>query len=54
MSLTIISRLLHSVVTKIRDKAINNRAEALTHAQIIDDLFELQLRQALDVALVKE
>src|SRR5579875_380655 len=45
MSLTIISRLLHSVVTKIRDKAVNDQAEALTHAQIIGELFELQLRQ---------
>jgi len=60
MSLTVISRLLHSVVTKIRDKAISNRAEAQTHAQIIEELFELQLRQELgalstsDVALAKE
>jgi glutamyl-tRNA reductase len=60
MSLTVISRLLHSVVTKIRDKTINNRAEALTHAQIIEELFELQLRHELsahstgDVALAQD
>jgi glutamyl-tRNA reductase len=60
MSLTVISRLLHSVVTRIRDKAISNRAEALTHAQMIEELFELHLRQELgamssaDVALAKE
>jgi len=40
-SLTIISKLLHTAVTKIRDKAVENRAEAITHALILDELFEL-------------
>jgi glutamyl-tRNA reductase len=43
-SLTIISKLLHSAVTRIRDKAVENRAEALTHALILDELFDLRTR----------
>jgi glutamyl-tRNA reductase len=42
MSLTIVSKLLHSAIVRIRDKAAENRAEALTHAKILDELFELQ------------
>lgn len=53
MSLTVISRLLHSAVTKIREKAISDQAEALTQAQIIGELFELQLREELH-ALARE
>jgi glutamyl-tRNA reductase len=41
-SLTIISKLLHGAITKIRDKAIVNRAEALTDAHILNELFDLQ------------
>ncbi len=41
MSLTVISKLLHGVITKIRDKAIVNRAEALTDAHILNELFDL-------------
>jgi glutamyl-tRNA reductase len=41
MSLTIISKLLHNAITKIRKKAIVNRAEALTDAHILNDLFDL-------------
>jgi hypothetical protein len=44
MSLTVISRLLHTAITKIRDKAVANRSEALTLAQIIDELFDLHVR----------
>ncbi len=44
MSLTIVSKLLHSAITKIRDKAVENRAEALMHARILDELFELHIR----------
>ena len=44
MSLTIISKLLHTAVVKIRDKAVENRAEALTHAQILDELFDLRTK----------
>ena len=42
MSLTIVSKLLHSAIVRIRDKAVENRAEAVTHAKIIDELFELR------------
>jgi glutamyl-tRNA reductase len=42
MSLTIVSKLLHSAIVRIRDKAVENRAEALSHAKILDELFELQ------------
>ncbi len=41
-SMTIISKLLHNAITKIRDKAVVNRAEALTHASILNELFDLQ------------
>jgi glutamyl-tRNA reductase len=41
MSLTIVSKLLHSAVTKIRDKALVNHDEALTLAQILHELFDL-------------
>ena len=43
-SLTIISKLLHSVVTRLRERATANHAEALTFAEILDDLFDLRLR----------
>jgi glutamyl-tRNA reductase len=42
MSLTIVSKLLHSAVVRIRDKAVENRAEAMTHARMLDELFELE------------
>ncbi len=42
MSLTIVSKLLHSAIVRVRDKAAENRAEALTHARILDELFELR------------
>ncbi len=42
MSLTIISKLLHGAITKIRDKAIVDRAEALSNAQILTELFDLR------------
>jgi glutamyl-tRNA reductase len=55
MSLTVISRLLHNAITKIRDKAVANRTEALTLAQIIDDLFDLHVRsQDLEVLHMPE
>jgi glutamyl-tRNA reductase len=44
MSLTIVSKLLHSAIVKIRDKAVENRAEALTHARMLDELFDLHTR----------
>jgi glutamyl-tRNA reductase len=42
-SMTIVSKLLHSVVVKIREKATSNHAEAISHARILDELFELNL-----------
>jgi glutamyl-tRNA reductase len=42
MSMTIVSKLLHSAIVRIRDKAVENRAEALTHAKMLDELFELR------------
>jgi glutamyl-tRNA reductase len=47
MSLTIVSKLLHSAVTKIREKATINHSEALTHARMLDELFELNLAEAV-------
>jgi glutamyl-tRNA reductase len=41
-SMTIVSKLLHSAIVRIRDKAVENRAEALTHAKMLDELFELR------------
>jgi glutamyl-tRNA reductase len=43
-SLTIISKLLHSVVTKLRDRATSNHAEAITLATLLDELFDLRVR----------
>jgi glutamyl-tRNA reductase len=45
-SLTIISRLLHSVVTKTRERAVSNRSEALSIAGLLDELFDLRVRSA--------
>jgi glutamyl-tRNA reductase len=43
MTMTIVSKLLHSVILKIREKATVNHAEALSHARVLDELFELNL-----------
>ena len=51
MSLTIISKLLHSAITKIRDKSVVNRAEALTDAQILNDLFDLRAEALQETGL---
>jgi len=51
MSMTIISKLLHTAVTKIRDKAVNNHAEAITHVRLLDELFELNLAEHLQSLL---
>lgn len=45
-SLTIISKLLHNVVTKLRERAASNSAEALSLAGLLDELFDLRLRSA--------
>jgi hypothetical protein len=43
MSMTIISKLLHTAVTKIRDKAVSNHSEALEDVRLLDELFELNV-----------
>jgi len=43
MSLTIVSRLLHSVIMKIRDDAVRDDTEIEVRARLIDELFELRL-----------
>ena len=48
MTMTIASKLLHSAVTKIRERALVNRDEALTHAQILDDLFDLRAHETVE------
>jgi glutamyl-tRNA reductase len=59
-SLTIISKLLHGVVTNLRERASSNHAEALTLASLLDELFELGARTThtptpyTDVALEAE
>jgi len=44
-SLTIISRLLHNVVTKLQERATSDRAQALSLAETLDELFDLQPRE---------
>jgi glutamyl-tRNA reductase len=41
-SLTINSRLLHSVVTKLRQRATNDSTEALSLSEILNELFDLR------------
>jgi glutamyl-tRNA reductase len=43
MTMTIVSKLLHSVILKIREKAQLDHAEALSDARVLDELFELNL-----------
>lgn len=45
MSLTIISKLLHNAVTKIRDKAVSDHTQAMNHARMLDELFDLRLSE---------
>ncbi len=42
-TMTIVSKLLHSVILKIREKATLDQDEALSHARVLDELFELNL-----------
>lgn len=42
-TMTIVSKLLHSVILKIREKAARDRDGALSHARVLDELFELDL-----------
>jgi glutamyl-tRNA reductase len=50
-SLTIISKLLHTAVVKIRDKAVENRAEAMTHALMLNELFDLRTKLIEEVSV---
>jgi glutamyl-tRNA reductase len=43
MTMTIVSKLLHSAILKIREQATSDRAEALSSARVLEDLFELNL-----------
>ncbi len=45
-SLTIISKLLHGVVTKLRLQATSNRSEALSLAHTLEELFDLERTSA--------
>jgi glutamyl-tRNA reductase len=47
MSMTVMSKFLHSVVTKIREKATSNHAEAISQARMLDELFELNLSERM-------
>jgi glutamyl-tRNA reductase len=41
MTMTIVSKLLHSAILKIREKATLDHADALSSARVLDELFEL-------------
>jgi glutamyl-tRNA reductase len=43
-SLTIVSKMLHGVVTKLRDSAGSEREEAMSLVALLDDLFDLGTR----------
>jgi glutamyl-tRNA reductase len=43
MSMTVVSKLLHSAIVKIADKVSGDANEALSHARVLDELFELNL-----------
>lgn len=47
MSMTIVSKLLHSAIANIREKATTDYAEALSHARVLDELFELHLAEQI-------
>ncbi|MBV8150241.1 MAG: glutamyl-tRNA reductase [Candidatus Eremiobacteraeota bacterium] len=53
MSLTIVSKLLHPAIAKIRAKAQKDRNEALSQARLLDELFDLNIEtpQFADVFL---
>jgi len=52
MSLRVVSRLLHTVIAKIREKTTTDEAAALAHVRLVDELFDLHLGDlALHAAL---
>jgi glutamyl-tRNA reductase len=46
-TLTIVSKMLHSVILKMREKATLDRTEALSHARVLDELFELNIAEEI-------
>jgi glutamyl-tRNA reductase len=50
-SMTIVSKLLHSAILKIRDKAGVDRAAALSDARTLNELFDLELSGELAEAI---
>jgi glutamyl-tRNA reductase len=53
-SLTIISKLLHTAIAKIRSKAMENREEAVIVGRVLEELFELRMRSAEAEELLRE
>jgi glutamyl-tRNA reductase len=53
-SLTIISKLLHTAIVKIRDKAVSDRDEAITHATVLNELFDLRAQMIVDASSALE
>ncbi len=47
MSMTIVSKLLHSAISNIREKATVSDAEVLSHVRVLDELFELNLAASI-------
>lgn len=45
MATSIVSKLLHSVILKIREKAAQDSGQALSQARVLDELFELDLAE---------
>ncbi len=52
MTLTIVSKLLHSAILKIREKATLDRAEAISNARVLEDLFELEAAEGVHEPIV--
>jgi glutamyl-tRNA reductase len=50
MTMTIVSKLLHSAILKIREKATLDHADALSSARVLDELFELDTADAPPVS----
>jgi glutamyl-tRNA reductase len=52
-SMTIVSKLLHSVILKIRNKAAVDHADALSNARVLDELFELNIAGDIADSMVR-
>jgi hypothetical protein len=51
MSMTVVSKLLHSAIANIREKA--DEGEVLSHLRVLDELFELNLADRVGELLRK-